>query len=61
MESIITRVLKDQWQSIQEDIEKLAASKVRDRIADKKLNVLAQLNGVTSDSMKEMANISQAA
>jgi hypothetical protein len=46
MESIIQRVLKDEWDSIQTDVEKLAAQKVKSRIEDKKLDVLANLNNV---------------
>ena len=47
MESIITRVLKDQWDSIQTDVEKLAASKVKDRISQKKQEILSKLNSNT--------------
>ena len=55
MDSIIKRVLKDEWQSVQEDIEKIAAEKVIEKINDKKVEVLANLNGVDVDKMKEMA------
>ena len=44
MESIISRVLADKWDSVTADIEKMAASKVKDRIETAKQNVLAQLN-----------------
>ena len=44
MESIIKRVLKDEWQSIQQDVEKLAANKVKLRIEDKKKEVLKNIN-----------------
>ena len=56
MDSIIARVLKDDWTSIQDDIEKLAAEKVKARIEDKKMDVLAQLNGTTVDKIKEVAS-----
>jgi len=59
MDSIIKRVLKDEWPSVQEDIEKLAAEKVKARIEDKKLDVLAQLNGVDLDKMREIATINK--
>ena len=55
MDSIIKRVLKDERASVQDDIEKLAAEKVKARIEDKKLEVLANINGVTVDKVKEVA------
>jgi hypothetical protein len=59
MDSIITRVLKDEWTSIQDDIEKLAAEKVKAKIDDKKLDVLANLNGIDIEKMKEIASVSK--
>jgi len=59
MDSIIKRVLKDEWPSIQNDIEKMAADKVKARIEDKKLDVLANLNGVDVDKMREIATVSK--
>jgi hypothetical protein len=47
MESIIKRVLKDQWDSIQSDVEKMAADKVKAKIEDQKNFVLANLNGTS--------------
>ena len=55
MDSIIKRVLKDEWPSIQDDVEKMAAEKVKARIEDKKTEVLANINGVTVDKMKEIS------
>ena len=57
MESIIKRVLKDVWPSVQADVEKLAADKVKARIEDKKTDVLANINGVDVDKMKEITSI----
>ena len=57
MESIIKRVLKDEWPSVQADVEKLAADKVKAKIEDKKSEVLANLNGVDVDKMKEITSI----
>jgi hypothetical protein len=54
MDSIIKRVLKDEWDSVQEDIEKMAAAKVMDKINDKKIEILADLNGTTVDKIKEL-------
>lgn len=59
MESIIKRVLKDEWPSVQADVEKLAADKVKQKIEDKKADVLANINGVDVDKMKEITSISQ--
>jgi uncharacterized protein (UPF0335 family) len=52
MDSIIARVLKDDWASIQSDVEKLAAEKVKASIDAKKIEVLAKINGVDADQMK---------
>lgn len=54
MENLIKRVLEDQWDSIQTDIEKLAAQKVKEKIEEKKLDILAKLNDVDVEKMKEM-------
>ena len=58
MDSIIKRVLKDEWTTILNDIEKLAAQKVKARISDKKLDVLAQLNGTDVEKMRQLASVS---
>jgi len=55
MDSIIKRVLKDEWPSIQADIEKMAADKVKAKIDDKKLDVLANLNGIDVEKQREIA------
>ena len=52
MDSIIARVLKDDWASIQSDVEKLAAEKVKASIDAKKIEVLAKINGVDADQIK---------
>lgn len=49
MDSVIKRVLQDNWQSVQADIEKMAAAKVMEKIDAKKVEVLAKLNGVTTN------------
>ena len=54
MDSIIKRVLKDEWPSIQKDVEQMAANKVKDRIEIAKHAVLANLNGIEVDKMKEI-------
>lgn len=59
MDSIIKRVLKDEWPSIQSDIEKMAADKVKARIDDKKLDVLANLNGIDIEKQREIAMASK--
>ena len=54
MDNLIARVLEDDWASLQTDIEKMAAEKVKEKIDAKKINVLAQINGVDVEKMKEI-------
>ena len=54
MKSIIKRVLDGEWASLQQDIEKMAADKVKSKVDEKKFDVLAKLNGVNVDKQKEV-------
>lgn len=58
MNSVIKRVLKGEWASLQDDIEKMAANKVRDRVEDKKIEILAGLNDVSVEKQKELMDVS---
>jgi hypothetical protein len=49
MQSIIKRVLDGNWSSIQADIEKMTSDKVLSRIQDKKIEILAKMNNISSD------------
>jgi hypothetical protein len=44
MKSIVKRVINNEWSSIQTDVEKLSAKKIKKRIDEKKIEVLARLN-----------------
>lgn len=59
MKSVIKRVLDGDWASLQTDIEKMAADKVKSKVDEKKFDVLAKLNGVNIDKQKELMAISQ--
>ena len=54
MDSIVKRVLGDEWSSIQSDIEKMAADKVKNLLDIKKVEVLAKMNDIGIDKMKEI-------
>jgi len=54
MKSVIKRVLDGDWASLQQDIEKMAADKVKAKVDEKKFDVLARLNCVNLDRQKEM-------
>ena len=54
MKSVIKRVLDGDWASLQQDIEKMAADKVKSKVDEKKFDVLAKLNGINVEKQKEM-------
>ena len=54
MDSIVKRVLGDDWSSIQSDIEKMAADKVKSKIDDMKTVVLAKMNDIGIDKIREI-------
>lgn len=54
MKSVIKRVLDGDWAGLQQDIEKMAADKVKSKVDEKKFDVLAKINGVNIDRQKEM-------
>lgn len=53
MKSIIKRVLEGDWASLQSDIEKMAADKVKSRVDDKKYEVLARINDTDVNKQRE--------
>jgi hypothetical protein len=59
MKSVIKRVLDGDWASIQVDIEKMAADKVKAIVDDRKFDVLAKLNGIDIEKQREMMAVSQ--
>lgn len=54
MKSVIKRVLDGDWSSLQSDIERIAADKVKFKVDEKKFDVLAKLNGIDINKQKEM-------
>lgn len=59
MKSVIKRVLDGDWASLQADIEKMAATKVKTKVDEKKMDVLAKMNGVNVDKQKEVMSVSK--
>jgi hypothetical protein len=55
--NIIKSVLDSKWIDLKSDIEKKVFEKINQRISDKKVEVLAKLNNVDVDKMKEIINI----
>ena len=58
MKSVIKRVLDNDWAGLQQDVEKMAADKVKAKVDEKKFDVLARLNGVNIEKQKEMMALS---
>jgi hypothetical protein len=52
--NVIKSVLDGNWQQLSSDVERLAASKVMERVADRKISVLSRINGVTEEAQREM-------
>lgn len=59
MKSIIKRVFDGDWSSLQSDIEKMAADKVKEKVENRKFDVLAKLNGIDVAKQREMMAVSQ--
>ena len=59
MKSIIKRVLNGEWASLQTDIEKISAGKVKSKVDEKKYEVLAKLNNLDIGKQKELLSLSQ--
>jgi len=59
MKSIVKRVLSGDWASLQSDIEKMAADKVKTRVQEKKIDVLAKLNNISAEKQQELVAISK--
>ena len=55
--SIIQKVLDGDWANLRTDLDKLAADKVMARVEDKKIDVLANINGVSRAQMQEVMNL----
>ena len=52
MESLVTRIMNDDWASLGADIEKIVSDKIKAKVDNEKVNVLAKLNNMTAEQMK---------
>tara|TARA_Y100000310_G_C20704329_1_gene833653 strand:- start:19712 stop:19984 length:273 start_codon:yes stop_codon:yes gene_type:complete len=57
MMSIIKTVLDGDWASLKKTIEQKSATIIKDKIQEKKLGVLAKINGITTEQMSEVVAI----
>ena len=57
MKSFVKRIMNDDWASIQTDVEQMAAKKVKDRVENKKYEVLAKMNNINVEKQKEIMSI----
>jgi hypothetical protein len=55
--NIIKRVLDGDYAGLKGDVEKFAGEKIKKRIAEKKIDVLSNLNGVAREQMEEVLAI----
>ncbi|MFW6219672.1 MAG: hypothetical protein ACOCZ5_00065 [bacterium] len=55
--SIIQDVLDGNWSKLKTDLEKRTSDKVMERVNDKKVDVLAKINGVSRNKMQEIISI----
>ncbi len=55
--SIIKTVLDGDWASLKKTIEQKSATIIKDKIQEKKLGVLAKINGITTEQMSEVVAI----
>ena len=55
--SIIQKILDADWTNLKSDIDKKAADKVMKRVEDKKIDVLANINGISVAQMQEVINL----
>lgn len=54
MKSVIKTVLDGNWADLKQHIEDKAATMIKAKIDDKKVDVLANLNGITREQMDEV-------
>lgn len=56
--SLVKDVLDGNWVKVQEYMEKQISDKIIQRVQEKKVEVLAKINGTTTDQMKEVIAVS---
>jgi len=57
--SMIKKVLDGNWFELQAEFEQKVSDKIWSRIKEKKVDVLAKLNGTTKEKMEEIISISK--
>lgn len=57
--SIIKKVLDGNWLELQQDFEKKISDKIMQKVQDKKIDVLAKINGVPKEKMLEIMSVSK--
>lgn len=57
--SLVKDVLDGNWVKVQEYMEKQISDKIIQRVQEKKVEVLAKINGTTTDKMKEIIAVSK--
>ncbi len=55
--SIVKKVLDGNWVELQSEFEKQIADKIWSKVQDKKIDVLAKINGVTREKMEEVMSV----
>jgi hypothetical protein len=57
MESVIKSVLDDNWVDVKKYVEEETSKIIKSKIDDKKVEVLANINKVTTEEMQEILNL----
>jgi len=58
MESVIKTVLDGDWNGLKQYAEQKSGEIIKQRVNDKKVDVLANLNAISRDQMEEIISIS---
>jgi hypothetical protein len=54
MSKIVEKIMDKDFAGLKEDIETMVAEKLYDRIQNKKLEILSEINGVPKEKMSEI-------
>ncbi|GAF88653.1 unnamed protein product [marine sediment metagenome] len=54
MKSLMKTVLDNDWSGLKQTIESKAASLIKKKVDEKKVDVLSNLNGITREQMEEV-------
>lgn len=58
MDSIIKTVLDGNWTELKKHIEENTANKIKDKVSNKKVDILADINKVNREQMEEIIAVS---